>query len=487
MVKILTTISPQTEKLEGIDACRINCAFGTRQEIIALARKIMDDWGCQLLLDLPTNRKKTKTNTMPFAELIDMAREVQPNYVGISYVKSWQDVKSFKDHFAGTKIEVVAKVETAEAMEDLDRIIAQTDLIMIDRGDLATAIGIGKLSRAQKKIVQKCNKMNKRVIVATEFLMSMIDRDVPTKAEVVDIGNAISDGADYVMLSEETAVGKYSQHAVDVIREIVKELEDSYKVLLLSAGASPGMGALTATHHTSLVDLDGITILEAQLSALADCGVQDEDIIIATGKGDELIREFVHQQLKKTDISLVFNPWYKSSNMLITLWTAREYLRKGFIVIYGDVVFDSEILRRVIKNQQEIVLAVEQKQCDEEDEKICVKDQLMTLPKDYERLPFPKHKCIPLDEAFGEFIGLAKFNRWGATILLNEMDKMIRKGNPWAYLMEAFEHLVQRDRKLFIENITGLLWNDNDTIHDLKITKEKMLPLLKKYRRRVKR
>ena len=128
-------------------------------------------------------------------------------------------------------------------------------------------------------------------------------------------------------------------------------------------------------------------------------------------------------------------------------------------------------MKKIIKNQKDIVLGVENKRCDKEDEKICVKDGAMVLPKDYSKLPFPKHKSMPLNEAYGEFIGIAKFNRWGATILINEMEEMIRKDNLCAYLMEAFEHLTLRDHKLFIENINGLPWNDNDTLEELEKTR----------------
>lgn len=479
MVKIISTISPQTQKLRGIDICRINCAFGTRQEIGNLAKRIKDSWGQKLLLDLPMHRKKLRTNRLSFNELIELAKKIKPHYAALSYVKSHQDMRDFKDKFSGTEIKIVAKIETVEALKDIDRIIAFSDLVMIDRGDLAAAIGIEKLPRAQKRIVNKCNQQGKQVVVATEFLLSMVEKNEPTKSEVVDIANAISDGADFIMLSEETAIGKYSQHSVDVVKKIINELEDKYKVILLSAGPSSGMGALTATCHTCLVDIGKTTILEAQLKAFKECGIQDEDIIIATGKGDALIRDFVYNKLKKPDINLIYNPWHDSSNMLVTFWIVREFLRKGFIVIYGDVIFETQILRRIISNPNGIVLGAEKKICDEEDEKLCVRGDIMNLPKNYNSLPFPKHKCIPRSEAYGEFIGIAKFNRWGAAVLLNEIDQMIRHGNAWAYLMEAFEHLVIRNHKLSIENIKGLLWNDNDTIHDLKLTREKILPAIR--------
>lgn len=480
MVKIIATISPKTKRLKGIDAGRINCAFGTKKEIALLAKKIRRSWKCQLMLDLPINRKKRSTTTLSYAESIQLTRDLQPDYAALSYVKSHRDVEDFKRHFHGTDVKVVSKIETAEALEDLEKIIAYSDALMIDRGDLAASIGIEKLPHAQKRIVRKCNEQGKLVIVATEFLLSMVEKNEPTKSEVVDIANAISDGADFIMLSEETAIGRFSQHSVDVIRKMICELEDKYKVILLSAGTSLGMGSLTANYHTCLVDIGGMTILEQQLQVLKECNINDEDIIIATGKGDSIIRNFVYRRLNRHDIKLVYNPWYETTNMLVSIWLAREFIRKGFIVIYGDVVLESEILRRIIKNRDDVVLGVEKKACDEEDEKVCVKDRRMVLSEQYGSLPFPKHKCIPGKEVYGEFIGVAKFDRWGATVLINEMDAIMRQGNPWTYLMEAFEHLVLRGHRLAIEDISGLLWNDNDTIYDLKITKERIAPAIMK-------
>ncbi|MFC1646041.1 pyruvate kinase [Candidatus Omnitrophota bacterium] len=479
MVKIISTISPKTKRLNGIDICRINLAFGSKNEIISLANKTKNMWGYPILLDLPIKREKKRTNNLSFQEMISLTKQINPDYVALSYVKSHEEMNEFRNYFIDSDIKVIAKIETAEAMKDLDKIITFSDIVMIDRGDLASALGIGKLSYAQKRIIRLCNKEGKKVIVATEFLLSMVEKSFPTKSEVVDISNAISDGADFIMLSEETAIGKYSQHAVDVIKKIIRELEDKYKILILSAGPSLAMGQLTSEYHTSLIDIGGITILEMQLKALEECGIPDENVFIATGKGHDIVFDYVNKKLKKTSINFVYNPWYASSNMLVTLWLAREYIRKGFLVVYGDVIFDTKILRKIIKNQKDIVLCVEKKLCDKEDEKICVRDDAMVLPHSYKNLPFPKHKNMPLNEAFGEFIGIAKFNRRGATILINEMDEMIRQNNLWAYLMEAFEHLTLRGHRLFIEEVDGLLWNDNDTINDLERTKE-ILKFIKK-------
>ena len=476
MIRTICTISPSTPDLKGVDVARINGSFGTSEEIalsIARARKNM---GSAIIVDLPRDRKKKRTNNYSDDNILKIAVEEKIDMIGLSYVKDHNEVDEIKKKVTGSGIKIVPKIETKEAIENVDSIIQSSDGIMIDRGDLASAIGIEMLARAQKRIIRKCNQYGKEVIVATELLMSMQDNQEPTKAEILDIANAISDGADYLMLSEETAVGKYPQQAVDVLKRLIGELDDAYKVIILAAGSNPALGALTAKHHTCLVDVGGKTILETQLDSLRADGIHDEDIIIATGNGDDFVRD----KIKATDIKTVFNPWYDTTNMLATIWLAREQLSKGFIVIYGDIVFEPEILKNIINNKNDIVLAVEQKGCDEEDEKICVSNGQMILHSDYEGLPEPVHKCMPCSDAYGEFIGMAKFNRQGAMMLFNEMDDIMRKRKYGTYFMTALEQMVKKGVTLSIQNINGLLWSDNDTIYDIKNTREEIYPSINK-------
>lgn len=477
MPKIICTISPKTKHLKGVDLVRINGSFGNNNSILDLIRRAKNDFKANVLLDIPGDRKKHRTNSYSDEQIIAIAQKAKVDFVGISYVNSALDVNRIRKKLKPAPIKIIAKIETKEALNHLDDIVQAADMIMIDRGDLAHAIGFENLPRMQKRIIRKCNFIGRPVIVATELLKSMINDSSPSKAEILDIANAISDGADYLMLSEETAIGRYPQHAIDVLTKLINKLTDNYKIIILSAGTSPMLGSLTADSNISLVDIGGgETILNNQLKALRKNGIHDEDIIVATGKANTLI----NKELKNSDIQIIFNPWYESTNMLTTIWMAKDQIKSGFIVIYGDVIFESEILRRIINNKNDIVLGVEQKLCDEEAEKICVKDNIMTLHQTYNELPEPKHKCIPAREAFGEFIGIAKFNRLGANLLFKEMNEIMHQQKFNTYLMTSFEHLVMKNVKLNIEKINGLLWNDNDTIYDLKLTKNKIFPAIKK-------
>lgn len=473
MSKIIATISPDTEDLKGIDMGRINGAFGSRNDIIMLIERVKDKMHVPVLLDLPRCRKKKRTNSYTDDDFIEIARKTGVSFLGLSYIQNGDEVREIRRKVEGFGVKLISKIEAKESQENLDDIINASDGVMIDRGDLGNAVGLEKLPRLQKRIIRKSNEYGKTVIVATEMLMSMVNDANPTKAEVLDIANAISDGADYVMLSEETAVGKHPNRVVSIMKEIIDEVSERYKVIILAAGSGSSLGSITAEHHVCLAEVGGgKTVLDTQLEALYSNGIHEEDIIIAAGKG----ADYIEKKVSGTDISIAFNPWYDSTNMLATIWLAKDKIRNGFIVIYGDVVFEPGILKAVLKNKNDIVIAVDEKKCDEEDEKICAHNGKMSLHPDYNALPIPKHKCLPVRDAYGEFIGIAKFNRQGAALLSNEMDEIMRAREFRTYLMTAFERLVKKGVPLNVEKISGYLWSDNDTIHDLKETREKLYP-----------
>lgn len=153
------------------------------------------------------------------------------DFVALSFVRTAKDIeqlrgliKKHNKNNQGTQA-IVAKIETQEAVENIDAIIAATDAIMVARGDLAVEIGPEKVPTVQKMIIKKCNEAGKPVIVATQMLESMISSPVPTRAEVSDVANAIFDGADAVMLSEESALGKYAKEAVTMMAHIATQVE----------------------------------------------------------------------------------------------------------------------------------------------------------------------------------------------------------------------------------------------------------------------
>lgn len=149
------------------------------------------------------------------------------DFVALSFVRTADDIRELRALIKKHKGDqaIVAKIETQEAVEHIDEIIDTTDAVMVARGDLAVEIGPENVPTVQKMIIRKCNEKGKPVIVATQMLESMINSPVPTRAEVSDVANAIFDGADAVMLSEESALGSYAKEAVTMMNHIAKKIE----------------------------------------------------------------------------------------------------------------------------------------------------------------------------------------------------------------------------------------------------------------------
>ncbi len=162
--------------------------------------------------------------------------EHQVDFVALSFVRRAEDIEELRALLsqAGSHAKIIAKIETPQAVRNLDAILAVTDAAMVARGDLAIEIPAEKVPIVQKEIIRKCNLAGKPIITATQMLESMIHSPVPTRAEVSDVANAILDGTDAVMLSEETAMGEYPVEAVKVMAKVAAEIEANYADQLLT-------------------------------------------------------------------------------------------------------------------------------------------------------------------------------------------------------------------------------------------------------------
>lgn len=151
------------------------------------------------------------------------------DWIALSFVRSANDVKDLKSFVRerGKETGVIAKIEKPEALDELDSIISAADGIMVARGDLGVEVAFNKVPYIQKMIVDKCLRMAKPVIIATQMLESMITNFRPTRAEANDVGNAVFDGADTLMLSGETSVGKYPVEAIKSMQRVINSSEGS--------------------------------------------------------------------------------------------------------------------------------------------------------------------------------------------------------------------------------------------------------------------
>jgi pyruvate kinase len=156
---------------------------------------------------------------------------------GISFVEDAEDIKRLRRHCRrlGREVYAIAKIERPEAVANLDEILAEGDGVMVARGDLGVEIPIHRVPVVQKEIIRKANIAGRPVITATQMLLSMVESIRPTRAEAADVANAIMDGTDAVMLSEETAVGKYPARAVAMMADIARDAE-GHREQGLSAG-----------------------------------------------------------------------------------------------------------------------------------------------------------------------------------------------------------------------------------------------------------
>ena len=180
-------------------------------------------------LNLPGRTASLSAITKKDIEYIKLGLEWKVDYMALSFVRTGEDVLKAKHcmEMYGGQIPLISKIEKPEALANIDEIIKNSEGIMVARGDLGIEISAEKVPAAQKRLIKECNARNKVVIVATQMLETMIEQPIPTRAEASDVANAILDGADAIMLSGETAVGKYPVEAVKMMSKISQNLEEN--------------------------------------------------------------------------------------------------------------------------------------------------------------------------------------------------------------------------------------------------------------------
>jgi pyruvate kinase len=150
------------------------------------------------------------------------------DFVALSFVRTGDDVIRLRNRLGRKGISIIAKIETAEAVTAIDGIIEQSDAVLVARGDLASEISISSVPVTQKMLIEKCNRNAKPVITATQMLESMIINPQPTRAEASDVANAVFDGSDALMLSGETAIGRYPAQSVRTMSSVIKKAETAH-------------------------------------------------------------------------------------------------------------------------------------------------------------------------------------------------------------------------------------------------------------------
>lgn len=209
-------------------------------------------------INLPAERLPVESMTSK--DLVDLEFGLQNNvdYVALSFVRTGDDIRRLREIINVTNpgTRVISKIEMREALDNLLEIVTLSDAVMVARGDLAVEVGQSQLPRIQKNIISMCNEIGRPVITATQMLDSMVDNPRPTRAEITDVANAVLDGSDALMLSAESASGKYPFKCIQTMHEIILEvertgdfyynisLEQEFMEVAESIGASASLSAL---------------------------------------------------------------------------------------------------------------------------------------------------------------------------------------------------------------------------------------------------
>jgi pyruvate kinase len=203
----------KTQVIEKID--------GVLRLLVMTGGEIADGKG----VNIPNKQLSVPSLSKKDLEVIEFAKKHYVEYIALSFTRNAQDLNNLKAKAERFKGRIIAKIENSEGVKNFEEILSIADCVMIARGDLGVEIELERVPLVQKSLIGMCNQRGKPVITATDMLESMMYQPTPTRAEVSDVANAILDGADAVMLSGETSVGKYPVESVLMMSRIAKETE----------------------------------------------------------------------------------------------------------------------------------------------------------------------------------------------------------------------------------------------------------------------
>jgi pyruvate kinase len=244
-------------RVQGVSADEVRCKVVIGGPL--LSQKGLNVPRAKILMDAITEKD---------LEFVDLALEEGMDTFSASFVKNAADIRKVKE-FAltrGKSVHVVAKIERAEAAKNIDEILDVADAIMIARGDLGVQIPIEDVPAIQKKLIRKANLLGRPVITATQMLESMTENIRPTRAEVTDVANAILDGTDAVMLSEETAIGRYPVETVKMMARIAASIERQRRAVTWSSDLEDHFRNGVGRKNISAEDVVSLNVIEAARS-----------------------------------------------------------------------------------------------------------------------------------------------------------------------------------------------------------------------------
>ena len=229
------------------------------------------------------------------------------------------------------------------------------------------------------------------------------------------------------------------------------------KAIILAAGKARRLYPYSKDLPKCLFDIGGRTILDRQVAALNEYGVKE--VIIVTGHHEDKIRKLFRGRAK-----FLYNRYFAPTTDIVSLWTARGEMDGEFVYLHSDVLFETSILGRLLDDQRAIVLSVEEKTCDEEDEKVKVDGGLVTSIS----------KEVPLEETYGEFIGLAKYDTEPGGLFVRALEEVVAQGRVEEQCTAAIQHLIDDGHSVHISPVReGEMWMEIDFIEDLEEARRK--------------
>ena len=279
------------------------------------------------------------------------------DFVAASFVRNAEAIEQIRALIdeAGSSMKIIAKIESQEGLDNLDAIIAAADGIMVARGDLGVEIDAKRLPQLQKEMIHKCNFAGKLVITATQMLDSMIRNPRPTRAEVTDVANAVYNGTDAVMLSGETAAGKYPVEALDMMASVVEYTEQfldytQYKMRNVDESTYANISnAVCAASVTTASELDAKALIVPTLSG-------STAKLISKYRPKTHIYAMSPSQATVSQMMLLWGVtpiWARRADTTDELFeSSMEELRERSIVEKGDLcVITAGVLSRMTRNQ----------------------------------------------------------------------------------------------------------------------------------------
>ena len=279
---------------------------------------------------------------------IIFACEQDMDFVAASFIQRPEDVlvirKLIEEH--NGRMEIIPKIENLEGVKNFDKILEVSDGIMVARGDLGVEVPAEDVPLIQKDIIRKCNKAGKPVIVATQMLETMTDNPRPTRAEVSDVGNAILDGTDAIMLSGETASGKYPVEAVATMSRIAKRIEESlgYKDLFVEQGIEHLKSRTRAVAHATVqmaYEMDAAAIItptESGFTTEVVSKYRPKAAIIAYCPDEKAVRQM---NLRWGVYPMLGKKWNDRNEMAIA--AAAAALEHGYVKVGDCTIITSGI------------------------------------------------------------------------------------------------------------------------------------------------